>query len=177
MMFTPHALVGAAIGSVVPSPIAAFIGGFISHHLLDMMPHFDQGSFRLIKPGVKYLGGIPERTKEPFTRRDWFMLFADWALSLILFAIVLLNISWGSLLSIALGTLGGLTPDLINNSPLWSQRLEQRFAWVKKYNTFHNFFHWTVMPKAAWFGILTQVITISIALAVLLHSPALAFFG
>ncbi|MDP6571723.1 MAG: hypothetical protein QF747_02715 [Patescibacteria group bacterium] len=43
MYITVHAAAGAAIGTLTLNPILAFIGGFISHLILDMIPHGDEG--------------------------------------------------------------------------------------------------------------------------------------
>jgi hypothetical protein len=48
MTLTTHAIVGAAVASVVPThPVLAFSLGFCSHFLVDMIPHWDYelGSF------------------------------------------------------------------------------------------------------------------------------------
>lgn len=41
MLSTPHLLVGAAVGSVSPHPIIAFGVGFLSHFIMDKVPHWD----------------------------------------------------------------------------------------------------------------------------------------
>lgn len=41
MLSTPHLLVGATVGSLTPNPFAAFIAGFLSHFIMDMIPHYD----------------------------------------------------------------------------------------------------------------------------------------
>lgn len=42
MYITVHAAAGAALGTLALNPILAFIGGFISHLVLDMIPHGDE---------------------------------------------------------------------------------------------------------------------------------------
>jgi len=42
MYITAHAAAGAAIGQFMPSVLFAFIAGFISHIILDMIPHGDE---------------------------------------------------------------------------------------------------------------------------------------
>lgn len=41
MLSTPHLLVGAAVGSVSPHPLIAFGAGFLSHFIMDKVPHWD----------------------------------------------------------------------------------------------------------------------------------------
>jgi len=42
MYITVHAAAGAAIGTLTANPLLAFIGGFVSHLILDMIPHGDE---------------------------------------------------------------------------------------------------------------------------------------
>ncbi len=42
MYITVHAAAGAAIGTFTANPLLAFAGGFISHLILDMIPHGDE---------------------------------------------------------------------------------------------------------------------------------------
>lgn len=42
MILTPHAIVGASISSAFRlTPFTALVAGFVSHFVLDMIPHFD----------------------------------------------------------------------------------------------------------------------------------------
>lgn len=51
MGITPHMLVGAAIGSQGPNLWAVFSLGFISHFILDLLPHWDYlDSIEINKP-------------------------------------------------------------------------------------------------------------------------------
>jgi|SRR3989338_5461209 len=43
MTITTHATIGAVIGQATGNPILAFIFGFISHFLIDTIPHGDSG--------------------------------------------------------------------------------------------------------------------------------------
>jgi hypothetical protein len=43
MTLTTHATLGAVIGRATGNPVLAFIFGFISHFLIDMVPHGDTG--------------------------------------------------------------------------------------------------------------------------------------
>jgi hypothetical protein len=52
MILATHAIIGAAIGSTMPqAPLLAFTGGFVSHFILDALPHWDYelGSGKSIK--------------------------------------------------------------------------------------------------------------------------------
>lgn len=48
MLITNHVLSGAVLGAVLPSPVAAFGAGVVSHFALDALPHWgvtDPGQF------------------------------------------------------------------------------------------------------------------------------------
>lgn len=45
MFLATHAVAGAIIGRASPNPIIAFLGGFISHFLMDMVPHGDSNLY------------------------------------------------------------------------------------------------------------------------------------
>jgi len=58
MTLTTHATLGAVIGHAVGIPYLAFIFGFISHFLIDMIPHGDTGlsdNFRVHKRRRKHV--------------------------------------------------------------------------------------------------------------------------
>lgn len=57
MFLTIHAAAGAVIGNSMPNPILAFALGFVSHFVLDRIPHFDpnldtttEKNFQFTKP-------------------------------------------------------------------------------------------------------------------------------
>ncbi len=53
MFVTTHAAIGALVGVVVPSPTAAFSLGFLSHFLVDRIPHGDEHMLDGYKSGDK----------------------------------------------------------------------------------------------------------------------------
>ncbi|MBI2035226.1 MAG: hypothetical protein HYT12_00910 [Candidatus Liptonbacteria bacterium] len=166
MLFTTHAIVGTAIGAALQDPSLGFLGGFLSHHILDGMPHFDQGSFYTIKSGAPYLGQkrIPEEMNGGWIKRDWNMLFADWFLSGIAFVAIFYYSPLNFWVPLAGGALGGLMPDIIDSSPLWSKGLRAKIKSIAAYHKFHTFFHWTVTYKEMLWGVATQLAVILISL-------------
>ena len=40
MLVTNHVLVGALVGLAAPGPVSAFVGGVVSHAVLDVVPHW-----------------------------------------------------------------------------------------------------------------------------------------
>jgi hypothetical protein len=48
MTLTTHAVVGAAVASLVPNhPVIGFVGGFASHFVIDSIPHWAEGEILL----------------------------------------------------------------------------------------------------------------------------------
>ncbi len=164
MLFTTHAIVGAAIGAASPNPTLGFILGALSHHVLDSIIHFDQGSLHRDPQGPNYLNRRFFVPKIKFTPTDWKMLFSDFALAGVLFGFILFSKPLEALPHIIAGTLGGLFPDLLHGSPLWSAKLIKKNRLVAKYNSLHTFFHWTAGLKQKYLGLLTQIILIALAL-------------
>lgn len=62
MLITNHVLSGAVIGASTPDPLAAFARGFVSHLVLDALPHFgvdDEHFMKVAVPdGLAGLGAI-----------------------------------------------------------------------------------------------------------------------
>ena len=51
MTLTTHAIVGTAAASLFPQmPVAAFAAGFVSHFIIDSIPHWDEGHALLRSP-------------------------------------------------------------------------------------------------------------------------------
>lgn len=160
MTFTPHALAGAALGVATGNPYAGFVLGVISHHLLDMVPHFDQYTFRIESSRANYLGLGGEYVWHAFIPRDWLMLAIDVMLASFIFLGILWflpPILWPA---IFFSALGGLLPDIINSSKLWTERFTKDLAPLRIYHAFHTHFHFTVSPSLIWLGVATQVIVI-----------------
>ncbi len=160
MLFTSHAIAGAALGATTGNPYTAILLGFISHHVLDAVPHFDQGTFYKQQTGPNYLNSRSiEHPDFKFSTRDWIVLFLDWSVSAILFAVIFVY-SPANLSVAIFGALGGLLPDIIDSSPLWSKKLREKMLIVSKYHKFHEFFHWTIVKDSIFLGLATQVIVV-----------------
>lgn len=173
MLSTPHFFVGAAIGSVVPNPIAAFALGFVSHFVLDQIPHWDPGT--KLAPHNRpssALGGLRDGKSakvEPSTA-DWIFGGTEFLIGALLIAYVIkvngqLSLSSPS----AWGAIGAVTPDIIDNTPFWKEwiRLQPGF---RSLHSVHDRFHFNPLMKYRYFGALTQLLVILLALLVLRQS-------
>lgn len=153
MLSTPHVLIGAAIGSLISSPVLAFIAGVASHHFFDLVPHWDPASWH-------------DRAKDfTWTKRDYLVAYID---NLIAFALMAIIYWWwrGSYyqVSVLAGMLGAIMPDLWHNVPFWN-RLTRSIT--KPWLNFHRRWHHTLQQRDWWIGLLIAVVTSVISILVL----------
>lgn len=114
MILVTHALVGGAIGSLVPSqPILAFFLGFLSHFAADAVPHWHYPLFSL-----KH--NISDPMDNDMLLNKWFIVdifnigidcLAGILLSLIFFhPLISFDVA---LISVLAGAIGGIAPDAL----------------------------------------------------------------
>lgn len=145
MILSSHIALGVAIGSATTNPVLGFIAGIISHHLVDMIPHTDVGS---------YGGSVHNLFKE---RRILIFFIVDVFLALL---ILLVGLKLSNDLLILSAATGSALPDVIDNSPLWSPYLRKKFPF-NYYHLFHEKLHCTITERRyLWLGYLTQVLII-----------------
>jgi hypothetical protein len=152
MLTTVHLLTGAAIGLAVPNPIWAFAAGFISHFLLDAIPHTDPATLK----------HKPDRNR--FTLTDYVLGFFDvTAGALILFWVLFTLVPQPPLASIFWGALGAASPDFIATGFKWIPALQKNpiLGWYYKFDRAVQ----NPAEKSEWdFGIVTQVLAAIVAL-------------
>jgi hypothetical protein len=142
MTATNHAITGAIIGTVLANPVLALVLAFVSHFVLDMIPHFGVGndSDRFIK-----------------TRRFSMLLIADASLCFLLvvgLAIAHPHLWW----FIAICAFVATTPDFGSINRWWQARQGRLKQW--KPGLFIRFaakIQWFEHPIGAvvevvWFG-------------------------
>ncbi|NQV89697.1 MAG: hypothetical protein HQ488_05215 [Parcubacteria group bacterium] len=148
MTLTTHATLGAVIGHATGNSVLAFIFAFISHFLIDMIPHGDTGLADNYK--------IHHRHK----KRALAYVTAD-AVFAIFFVLLLANTrDIISMRTFSWGIVGGVLPDLIvgiyeiTKTPLlrWFNTLH--FA-------FHDFFVKRKGDVPLYYAILAQVVLIA----------------
>ncbi len=100
MFLATHATVGAIIGRAAPDPVSAFVLAFVSHFLLDIIPHGDADLYKTYKSGKKV------RTALAYTMID-----------AVITAYMIVGIAHARLfdsgINVAMGIIGGLLPDLL----------------------------------------------------------------
>ncbi len=148
MTLTTHATLGAVIGHATGNPLLAFIFGFLSHFLIDMVPHGDTGmsdNFRVHK----------RRRKRAVA---YVMVDAVIALFFVLLLANTRDIE--SMRTFSWGIVGGVLPDLLvgmydlTKSPLlrWFNRLHFYF---------HDFFVRRRGDVPLYYALMAQVVLIA----------------
>jgi len=149
MTLTTHATVGTLIGYAIGQPFAGFILGFISHLLLDMVPHGDYE-----------LGKNVRRTKAQLKRVLTFVTLD----AIVAIFLILWLVSWKDLMplqAISWAIIGAVLPDLFVG--LYDMT---KAKWLKPLNDLHFYFHdlWVKKRKdiPLRFAIAGQIILIII---------------
>ena len=144
MLFTPHTLIGGAIGMEVDNLPTAFVIGVISHFVLDFIPHFDTTD------GGKY------------TFRQNLLI----AIDLIVGGSLLLYfwIQSGYNMNFFFGALGGIAPDLLDVVPFWKERF-RKTKFGKFFHKIHDSIQ--IFSTGPVLGIATQIVLILIAVFML----------
>lgn len=160
MLFTTHAITGATVGLLSGNPILAFFVGWISHYILDSLPHFDQGSFYMEKDKGPSWVGAKYAEKKKFIgkgeKRDWIILFIDFGVAFIIGLLFLVYIPSSYWLLLILGGFGGILPDVLGASPFWGERFKD--SWIgRPMHAVHHFLHWPLSTKHIYLGLGIQV--------------------
>ncbi|TAL19726.1 hypothetical protein EPN90_02515 [Patescibacteria group bacterium] len=123
MFLATHATVGAIIGRAAPNPLLAFLGGFISHFLLDMIPHGDAHLYENYRNHQKVKRALAYVT-----------------LDAVVTAYLILGIrsarQFDNGANVTAGIIGGLLPDLI----IGVYNLI-KVEWLTWFHNLHFFFH------------------------------------
>ena len=106
MILSTHAVVGAALASLMPShPVAAFVVGFASHFAIDSIPHWDY-PLRSISLGP----GARNNVRMSAARiRDLAVIGFDGLAGLVLATVIFGTEA--NLVAVLAGAIGGMLPD------------------------------------------------------------------
>lgn len=166
MIGTGHLLVGGAIGvtigTVITNPVIgtplAFGLGIASHHLLDMIPHTDPGTF-----------WSEEEMQKPYPPHIKAIATAEVLLG---FAITLAFFVYQHPTMIFLaGALGGMLPDLLLEIPLWKKSFRQSVV-GSVWHYWHQKLHIAGMRNYWVTGLVVDALVVAGGFVYLLRFPA-----
>lgn len=148
MTLTTHATLGAVIGHATGNPLLAFIFGFISHFLIDMIPHGDTG--------------IADNYKVKKVRRKQALAYVmvD-AVVAILFVLIIANTrDITSVRNFTWGIVGSVLPDLIVG--VYELTKTKYLHWFNKLHFyFHDFFVNRKGDVPLYYALMAQVVLIA----------------
>ena len=142
MIITDHALFGAVLATKTESLPLAFLLGFISHFILDAIPHLDPGT--ITNPyGDK-------KIKWP----KWVYLFvlADFAVTIMIFYFFQNRPNFNLMI---LGGLGGISVDVIENFP---SEFIKNLPILKQIQWLHTKTHYWLPTEKWYWGLFTSII-------------------
>lgn len=150
MLLTIHATTGALIGQQINNPGLAFILAFISHFILDMVPHGDQNWIEEYKTNQK----AKIKKIMSIIALDFLALF------ILLVSKYYFN-NFAPTLNIVAGLLGSVMPDLFVGIHELSEK------WFKRFNHFHFTVHNLIKYQPSTRnGLFFQIIILSVLLSI-----------
>jgi hypothetical protein len=170
MLTTPHALAGAAIGSLFPnSPvgaIGAFALAFGSHFVLDSVPHWER---------LFATANHTELAKKGYSIRDlgvYIQVILDALVGFAALYIVTSHLGGGHVYkfsAVLWGGIGGVLPDVLDNVHPISRRLHH-IAGFRAIEKLHKKLHINYEAQRRlphYTGLLTQILVVVLSLAAL----------
>lgn len=165
MLITTHVVVGAAIGFYSGNVFAGFLIGWLSHYLLDALPHFDRGSIHLKKTGPVYLNsffGVFKEKKQKISggklsAKEWAIIIPDIAATILIIGFLFWFFPLENFILIFAGAAGAVSPDVLSAIFFFWPKAGQKLPTFYQYQKLHHFFHWTVNQNNAIWGILIQI--------------------
>lgn len=163
MLAIPHLLTGALIGKVaegVPYALPiAFVLGWLSHYILDSIPHWESYFPNKNNPYFE--------TDDPISKWPKSVLlsiFLDFTVGFFLIFFYLRDVNFWQT-AVFWGSIGAIAPDIIDNVPFWNRYVE-KIPVLGSMRKFHQSIHISNDQKKypKYLGLVTQLIVITIVL-------------
>lgn len=154
MFITVHATAAAIIGKHIKTPALAFLLGFISHLILDVIPHGDQ---HLGKKLFDWKFQEERLTKKNFAGLAVYGI-VDYIVTILMIMYVFKNLPLENESSVAWAIIGGVIPDVIVGLYMVGN-----FKWLRGLFKAHMFNHHLILKKMKndiplWIGMVMQII-------------------
>ncbi len=158
MTIAPHLLAGAAIATVTNNVYLAFLLGFVTHFILDAIPHLDPGTFHNFRiPGYKKNINLETIHAEDKPWPAWIYGFVIVEFVIIWTVVISLFKNQPNFAIIVAGGLGGIFVDCIDN-PIF--RFFLGWPIFKQIHWLHHRFHHDLDPKKWYWGLPAQILII-----------------
>ncbi len=162
MILGTHAIVGAAVGRLIPNPLGAIVAGFISHFAIDAIPHWQYNLASMVhRDGPMEDDMVINRKFAGDLARTGLDFALGMVLSLLLFQGTSLdNLVYNSLPLLA-GAVGGVLPDALQF--VYFKIRREPLTTLQK---LHNWAHAGKNLDAFPYGIASQLIVAAIAVVI-----------
>ena len=163
MILASHIIVSGLLGATTQNYFLAAIFGFVSHYILDVIPHWD--SYLSPKFYVKAEAEDGKFIKEKFFWKEAGKIVIDILIGLGLLFIFLKNLSYINITAVFISVFFGILPD-----PLQLFYLMTKWRFIKWNFDFHEFVHYLIHSKIDqkfWPGIIIQTIAVALVFLVL----------
>jgi len=155
MTLSTHMIVGTAVASLFPNnPALGFGAAFLSHFVLDTIPHWDYAI--AMKNGSSDIKDMDIEFNKSFVK-SFVKISSDVALGFIISLILIFTLHFSSWPALMAGCLGGMMPDFLQlvymkfkHEPFLS--LQKFHRWIQKDRGYKI--------KNPVFGVLTQIIVV-----------------
>ncbi|MBM2820910.1 MAG: hypothetical protein HW405_670 [Candidatus Berkelbacteria bacterium] len=167
MTITPHFLAGSAVATAATSNIfVAFLLGFITHFILDAIPHLDPGTFHHLRiPGYKKEINLEIVHAEDKPWPEWIYVFVAVEFIITALIVILLFKDRSNFEVIIAGGFGGIFVDAMDN-PVFNFVL--KWPVFRQIHWLHHRAHHNLDPKKWYWGLPVQLIIIGGAIWYLL---------
>lgn len=155
MILTPHAIVGATLANLLPEePLLGFSIAYISHYLLDVLPHVDYKINNFLDDNTKSVKSI---IKNASAALDFLYIFFDFIFAVLICSVLFIRSRETAVITF-IGLIGGVLPDFFQF--LYYKYKIQPFIILQKIHdvVHHTFFKSQHEEKSFYYiwGILLQ---------------------
>ncbi len=163
MILASHIIVSGLLGATTQNYFLAAVFGFVSHYVLDAIPHWDF----YLSPEFKIKAEAEDGKfiKEKFFWKEASKIVIDILIGLGLLFIFLKNLSYINIAAVFISVFFGILPD-----PLQLLYLMTKVRFIKWNFDFQEFIHHLIHSKIDqkfWPGIIIQISTIGIVFLIL----------
>ena len=162
MILASHIIVSGLLGATTQNYFLAAIFGFVSHYILDVIPHWD--SYLSPKFYVKAEAEDGKFIKEKFFWKEAGKIVIDILIGLGLLFIFLKNLSYINITAVFISVFFGILPD-----PLQLFYLMTKWRFIKWNFDLQEFVHYSIHSKIDqkfWPGIIIQTIAVALVFLV-----------
>lgn len=157
MIISPHLLTGSALATAATTNLPlAFLIGFLSHFVLDALPHTDPGTF--------FFPDEPQK-KEEYPWPLWIYIFAASEFVIIWVIVIFLFQNRPDFGIIMTGGLGAIAVDVIDSNPT---RFLKDWPVIRQIHWLHHRVHYDLKPQNWHWGAFMQIIIVAGAIWYLL---------